>query len=99
MAIDHPGVRYFLVVHDGSFPRLRAFMEAHPEVAKWDAVAATYPFETTGPTLSEASRHELLCRFSHKLTPDSIKRLTREKDFSRIRFLNFGHERLRSKAD
>ena len=99
LAIDHPNVRYFLVVHDGSFPKLGAFMEAHPEVAKWDVVAATYPFETTGPTLSEANRHELLCRYSHKLTLDSIKRLTREKDFSHIRFLNFGYERLPSRAD
>lgn len=66
-------------------------MDAHPQIEKWDVIEATYPYETTGPTLSKQSKSKLLCQFLRRLTPESTKRLIWEKDFDSIKFLNFGH--------
>jgi hypothetical protein len=50
-------------------------------IEKFYIVEATYPHEITGPTLSKHNKNHLLTNFCKRMTPESVKRLSKGHDF------------------
>lgn len=85
--IGTENVRYMLVVHDGNFGKIDAFLSSHLFPERFYAVEATYPHGNTGPTLSRRNRNMLLTRFSSRIERSAIDRLLHGHDFDGTIFL------------
>jgi organic radical activating enzyme len=79
-------LQYLLIVTDLNFDRLGTFLDKYPDI-QFNLVAATMPLGISGPTLSNSNKHRMLTMYHKRMTPDSIKRVFKEKDFNSIIYL------------
>ena len=79
-------IRYLVVVTDANMGRLDDLVETNPDI-RFDFVPASYPYEKTGPELSRRNRYDVVFRFKDHMTEESIRRMLKDKDFDRIKYL------------
>lgn len=80
---DEYNVRYVIVVTDDNICRLGNFLEINRDIL-FDLIPSSFFHEQTGPILSEKRKHEIISKFSDRMTKESIKRMIHDKDFERV---------------
>ena len=79
-------LRYMIVVNDDNFHKLKTFLTYNNNI-KFDIVPASYDNEICRPTISSATRYKILSTFSSHMTPESIRRMIHDKDWSIMTFV------------
>ncbi len=79
-------IRYMIIITDDNISKLQKFLDVHTDI-KFDIVQATYNDDNKRPTLSLKNKNMIMTKFSNRMTPESIKRMIHEKDWSIIKFI------------